>query len=134
MAKISVSFLAVAGKAMFNKSEWKPVGVAYTLAEIWEAQGINYGDIEGDEATVTEVEFSDGSTSLRISVPMKDGSTIDLHAGKAVQNNLDEGDKIKVNLIYGQELRKAGQPSIVRYEAWETEEDKAEYLKERDGK
>lgn len=134
MAKISVSFLAVAGKAMFNKSEWKPVGVAYTLEEIWEAQGINYGDIEGDEATVTEVEFSDGSTSLRISVPMKDGSTIDLHAGKAVQNNLDEGDKIKVNLIYGQELRKAGQPSIVRYEAWETEEDKAEYLKERDGK
>ena len=134
MAKISSSFLAVAGNSVFNKSEWIPTGDAYTLKEIWDATGMTFKDIEGDEAEITAAEFTDGSTSLRISVPLKDGQVIELKAGKAVQNGFDEGDKVKINLIYGQELKKAGQPSIVRYDVWESEEAKKEYLEKRDAK
>ena len=53
---------------------------------------------------------------------------IELKAGKAIQNGFDEGDKVKIDLIYGQELKKAGQPSIVRYDVWASEEEKKEYL------
>ena len=132
MAKISSSFLAVAGNSVFNKSEWIPTGDAYTLKEIWDATGMSYKDIDGDEAEITAAEFSDGSTSLRISVPLKDGQVIELKAGKATQNGFDEGDKVKISLIYGQELKKAGQPSIVRYDVWASEDEKKEYLAKRD--
>ena len=132
MATISKSFLAVASNSVFNKSEWVPTGDAFTLAEICDATGMfNLDDVDGDEAEVTAAEFSDGSTSLRITVPFKDGSSIELKAGKAIQNGYDEGDKIKIDLIYGQELKKAGQPSIVRYDAWDSEEEKKEYLAKR---
>ena len=132
MATISKSFLAVASTSVFNKSEWVPTGDAFTLKEICDATGMfNYEDIDGDEAEVTAAEFSDGSTSLRLTVPFKDGSSIELKAGKAIQNGYDEGDKVKIDLIYGQELKKAGQPSIVRYDAWESEEEKKEYLQKR---
>ena len=132
MASISKSFLAVASNSVFNKSEWVPTGDAFTLEEICDATGMfNYGDIDGDEAEVTAAEFSDGSTSLRLTVPFKDGSSIELKAGKAIQNGYDEGAKIKIDLIYGQELKKAGQPSIVRYDVWDSEEEKEEYLKKR---
>lgn len=132
MATISKSFLAVANNSVFNKSEWVPTGDAFTLKEICDATGMfNYEDIDGDEAEVTAAEFSDGSTSLRLTVPFKDGSSIELKAGKAIQNGYDEGNKVKINLIYGQELKKAGQPSIVRYDVWESEEEKEEYLKKR---
>ena len=132
MATISKSFLAVASNSVFNKSEWVPTGDAFTLAEICEATDMfDLKDVKGDEAEVTAAEFSDGSTSLRLTVPFKDGSSIELKAGKAIQNGYDEGDKVKINLIYGQELKKAGQPSIVRYDVWESEEEKEEYLKKR---
>lgn len=132
MATISKSFLAVASNSVFNKSEWVPTGDAFTLAEICDATGMfNLDDVDGDEAEVTAAEFSDGSTSLRLTVPFKDGSSIELKAGKAIQNGYDEGDKIKIDLIYGQELKKAGQPSIVRYDVWESEEEKKEYLAKR---
>jgi hypothetical protein len=132
MATISKSFLAVASNSVFNKSEWVPTGDAFTLAEICDATGMfNLDDVDGDEAEITAAEFSDGSTSLRITVPFKDGSSIELKAGKAIQNGYDEGDKIKIDLIYGQELKKAGQPSIVRYDVWDSEEEKKEYLAKR---
>ena len=132
MATISKSFLAVASNSVFNKSEWVPTGDAFTLKEICDATGMfNLDDVDGDEAEVTAAEFSDGSTSLRITVPFKDGSSIELKAGKAIQNGYDEGDKIKIDLIYGQELKKAGQPSIVRYDVWGSKEEKEEYLKKR---
>jgi len=132
MATISKSFLAVASNSVFNKSEWVPTGDAFTLAEICDATGMfNLDDVDGDEAEITAAEFSDGSTSLRITVPFKDGSSIELKAGKAIQNGYDEGDKIKIDLIYGQELKKAGQPSIVRYDVWDSEEEKKEYLQKR---
>ena len=133
MKKLSVSFMAVAQQSVFNSSEWKPVGDAYTLKEICDQTGLfNYKEIDGDEAEITEAEFSDGSTTLRITVPFKDGSSIELKAGKTIQNGYDEGDKIKIDLIYGQELKKAGQPSIIRYDVWESEEEKKEYLEKRD--
>ena len=132
MANISKSFLAVASSSVFNKSEWVPTGDAFTLKEICDATGMfNYEDIDGDEAEVTAAEFSDGSTSLRLTVPFKDGSSIELKAGKAIQNGFDEGQKVKIDLIYGQELKKAGQPSIVRYDVWDSEEEKKEYLQKR---
>lgn len=132
MATISKSFLAVASTSVFNKSEWVPTGDAFTLKEICDATGMfNYEDIDGDEAEVTAAEFSDGTTSLRLTVPFKDGSSIELKAGKAIQNGFDEGQKVKIDLIYGQELKKAGQPSIVRYDVWDSEEEKEEYLKKR---
>lgn len=133
MAKISASFLAVASNSVFNKSEWIPTGDAFTLKEICDANalGFSYNEIDGDEAEITAAEFSDGSTSLRITVALKDGQTVELKAGKAVQNGFDEGDKVKVALIYGQELKKAGQPSIIRFDVWESEEAKKEYLEKR---
>ena len=91
MAKISSSFLAVAGNSVFNKSEWIPTGDAFTLKEIWDATGMAYKDIEGDEAEITAAEFTDGSTSLRISVPLKDGQVIELKADHNIQNNFEEG-------------------------------------------
>lgn len=134
MKKLSVSFLAMASSSVFNSSEWKPVGDKYTLEEICGngALGFAYKDIEGTEAEVTETEFSDGSTALRLTITLKDGQQPELKAGKAIQNGFDEGDKIPLSLIYGQELRKAGQDSIIRYDVWESEEEKEEYLKKRD--
>ena len=132
MATISKSFLAVASNSVFNKSEWVPTGDAFTLAEICEAtEMFNIKDVDGDEAEVTAAEFTDGSTSLRLTVPFKDGSSIELKAGKKIQSNYNEGDKVKINLIFGQELKKAGQPSIVRYDVWDSEEEKKEYLAKR---
>ena len=79
MATISKSFLAVASNSVFNKSEWVPTGDAFTLAEICEATNMfDLKDVKGDEAEVTAAEFSDGSTSLRLTIPFKDGSSIEL--------------------------------------------------------
>ena len=92
MAIIGKSFLMVVSNSVFNKSEWVPTGDAFTLEEICEAAGMfNYNDIAGDEAEITAAEFSDGSTSLRITVPFKDGSSIELKAGKAVQKSFGCG-------------------------------------------
>lgn len=115
-----------------NPLEWSPVGDKFTLEEIWDAAGMSYKDIDGNESEVTAVEFSDGSTTLRISVPLKNGHVIELKAGKVIQNSYDEGDKVKVDLIYGQELHKVGMSSIVRYDVWGSVEEKNKYLEERD--
>ena len=117
-----------------NPLEWSPTGEKFTLEEICEATDMfNLNDIDGDEAEIIAAEFSDGSSSLRICIPFKDGSSIELKAGKVIHNGYDEGDKVKINLIYGQELKKIGKPSIVRYDVWKSEEEKKIYLEERDG-
>ena len=132
MATINASFLSVAKQSVFNPSEWVPVGDAFTLEEICEATGMfDLKDVNGDEAEITATEFSDGTSTLRLTVPFKNGTSIELKAGKAVQNGFDEGDKVKLSLIYGQELKKAGQPSIVRYDVWESEDAKKKYLAQR---
>ena len=115
--------------------DWTPVGDAYTLEEICDigALGFAYKDIDGEDAEIIETEFSDGSTALRISVPLKNGKTMELKATKNIQNGFDEGDKIKVSLIYGQELHKIEQDNIVRYDVWQSDEQKKRYLRKRDG-
>ena len=93
---------------------------------------MSYKDIDGNEAEVIAVEFSDGSTSLRIAVPLKDGQVIEQKAGKGILNGYDEGDKVNIDLIYGQEFHKVGKPSIIRYDVWESVDEKNKYLEERD--
>ncbi len=115
-----------------NPLEWSPLGEKFTLEEICKASCMfNINDVDGEEAEIIASEFSDGSTSLRICIPFKDGSFIELKAGKAILEGFNEGDKVKITLIYGQELKKVGSPSIVRYDVWKSEEEKNKYLEER---
>ena len=115
MATFSASFLAAAQKSVFNPSEWKVFGPSYTLKEVWDAtQPGLYDQIDGDKATVTATAFADGQIGYRITVPFKDGSSIDLKlSGKS---DLTEGDEVLVSSITAQELHKAGQDPIVRYD------------------
>jgi hypothetical protein len=109
---IAKSFLAVAGNSMFNKSEWKPIGEAYSLKDIWDTTNPGlYEEIKGDEAEVVAVSFESGD-ALRIEVPFKDGTSIQL---KLAKGDYEEGDKIRISSITGQELRKVGSDPIVRY-------------------
>lgn len=117
-----------------NPLEWSPIGDAFTLKEICDETGMfNYDDILGDEAELIGIEFGDSSSTLRIAIPFKDGSKTELKAGVGIQKHYDEGDKVKVNLIYGQELQKIGHEIIVRYDVWKSEEEKKKYLEERNG-
>ena len=112
---IAKSFLAVAANSVFNSSEWKPVGEAYSLKDIWEAQFPGqdlYGNIDGDEAEVVAVDFASGDTALRLEIPFKDGTSVQL---KLAKGDYEEGDKVKISTITGQELRKVGSDPIVRY-------------------
>ena len=119
-------------EAPYNK--WTPIGDAFTLKEICDETGMfNYDDIRGEEAEIIRMEFAGGSSTLRIVIPFKDGTKKELKAGIGIQKNYDEGDKVKIALIYGQELHKNGHESIVRYDVWESEEEKRDYLIKRDG-
>ena len=115
MATISKTFLAASGSSMFNSSEWRPFGEAYTLKDIWDAQFPDqdlYGNIQGDEAEVVAVEFASGDTALRLEIPFKDGTSVQL---KLAKGDYDEGDKVKISSITGQELHKVGADPIVRF-------------------
>lgn len=113
-SQFSAVFMNAVSKSMFNASGWQPYGDAYPLSEIWKAQGIDLNTIDGDKAEVIEASFNDGSTGLRISVPFKDGSKIELKlSGKS---DLLPGDSVKISSITGQELRKAGSEPIVRFD------------------
>lgn len=117
-----------------NPFEWSPIGDKFTIEEICEATGMfSLNDVDGDEAEIVAAEFSDGSTPLRIAIPFKDGSNIELKVGTNILNSYDEGDKIHLSLIYGQQLHKVGKSDIVRYDVWESEEEKDRYLRKRDG-
>lgn len=112
----SAGFLTAVKKSQFNGSEWRPVDdEKYTLEEIWDVTNPGlYEQIDGDTAEVTATEFADGQIGLRITVPFKDGTALELKlSGKS---DLEEGDKVKISSIYGQELRKVGQEPIVRYD------------------
>ena len=117
-AMFSESFLKAAGKSFFNASEWTPVGDAFSLKDIWAVTNPkaweSLADGDETEAEVICQEFSDGSEAMRLRVPFKDGSSIDLKLSG--RSSLEEGDKVKVNTIKGQELRKMGQDNILRYD------------------
>ena len=109
------SFLNAVSNSQFNSSEWKPFGEKYTLKEVWEVTNPGaWEQINGDTAEVTATEFADGQIGLRISVPFKDGSNIELKlSGKSA---LEEGDRVKIASITCQELHKMGSDPIVRYD------------------
>ncbi len=119
---LSKAFQIAVSKSVFNSSEWKPFGEKYTLKQVWaELNPGLYEEIDGDVAEVTATSFSDGQIGLRITVPFKDGSSIDLKlSGKS---DLIEGDKVKVDTITCQELHKVGQEPIVRYDGVAIDED-----------
>ena len=118
-------------EAPYNK--WTPIGDAFTLKEICDKTGMfNYDGILGEEAEIIRIEFAGGSSTLRIVIPFKDGTKKELKAGIGIQKKYDEGDKVKIALIYGQKLNKNGHENIVRYDVWESEEEKRDYLIERD--
>lgn len=114
----SESFLKAAGKSFFNASEWTPVGEAFSLKDIWAVTNPSgwsqLADGDDTEAEVILQEFSDGSEAMRLRIPFKDGSTVDLKLSG--RSKLEEGDKVKVTTIKGQELRKMGQENILRYD------------------
>lgn len=114
MKKFSSSFLAAEAQSTFNKSSWTPVGPSYTLKEVWdELYPGQYKEIASSTAKVIAVEFDD-DISLRIAIPMKDGSTIELKLGKC---DLEEDDIVSIDSITVQELAKTGKKNIVRYNA-----------------
>ena len=115
MAQLSASFVAAAAKSMFNPSEWKPFGEKFNLKDIWAVTNPGlYDQIDGDKAEVTSTEFADGQTGLRITVPFKDGTSIDLKLSG--RSDLEEGDEVLISSITGQELHKVGSDPIVRYD------------------
>jgi len=112
--KIALSLVAVTN-AMFNASEWKPFGEKYTLKEVWDETNPGlYDQIDGNEAEVTATTFQDGQTGLRITIPFKDGSNIELKLSG--RSDLDEGDKVLIDTIWCQELHKVGSDPIVRFD------------------
>jgi len=111
---LSKSFMAAASQSMFNKSEWKPVGEPYALKDIWDQTNPGlYEEIDGDKAKVVAVMFEgQEEPALRIEVPFKDGTSVQL---KLAKGDYDEGDEISISSIVGQELHKVGSDPIVRY-------------------
>lgn len=111
---LSKSFLQAVRTATFNPSQWTPVGDPVSLKEIWDTTSPGlYEKVSGDPEVICQ-EFSDGSLALRISVPLKDGSAIQLKLGS--QSTLEEGDKVDLASITGQELTKVGSENIVRFD------------------
>lgn len=111
---INQAFLAAAAGSEFNPSDWKPAGDPESLEDIWAVlhPGL-YKQIDGDKAEVVIASFDNGD-ALRIRIPFKDGSSMDLKvSGKS---SLDEGDFVKISTIKGQLLKKVGQKDIVRYD------------------
>lgn len=122
MAKLSASLIAAARKAMFNPNKWNPVGDPVSLKDVWSvtAPGL-YKKIDGDTAEVVEVIFPDGSTGKRIAVPIKNGDPVEIPV--STESDLEEGDFVKISTIMGQELEKAGQDNIIRFDAEIAEEE-----------
>lgn len=111
---ISQAMIAAASGSEFNPSEWKKVEEPVDLKDLWAVThpGL-YKEIEGDKAEVVIASFDNGD-ALRIRIPFKDGSSMDLKvSGKS---SLDEGDFVKISTIKGQMLRKVGQKDIMRYD------------------
>jgi len=132
LSKDDTNIINFPEEAPYNK--WTPIGDAFTLKEICDETGMfNYDGILGEEAEIIRIEFAGGSSTLRIVIPFKDGTKKELKAGIGIQKKYDEGDKVKIALIFAQKLHKNGHESIVRYDVWESEEEKRDYLIKRDG-
>jgi hypothetical protein len=95
--------------------EWTAVGESYDLREIWETiyPGL-YDQIDSEIVDVSETENHEGSMTLAITIPLKDGSSKTLNLSSA--SDLRKGDKVILSTIVGQEFRKIGYNPIVRYD------------------
>lgn len=116
MAKINASFLSAAMKAQFNGGSWSKVGEPVSLQDIW-AQTMPgvWDEIDGDKAQVIAKTFDSGDVALRIAVPIKGGSVIELKLSS--NTDLEEDDYVSINSITGQLLRKPGYEDIVKFDA-----------------
>lgn len=117
MAKVNLSpaFMAATDKAMFNASEWKPSGEKISLKDIWNVTNPGlYENIKGNTAKIVAVDFADGNIGLRIEIPFKDDTSIQLKLSG--RSELEEDDEVKIDTITGQELHKAGSEPIVRFD------------------
>lgn len=91
---------------------WKSFGEEYSLKEIWAAKSPGlYGQIEGNEADVISVQFADGSESYRLLIPLENGGHIEIKLSE--RSNLDEGDKVKISTITGQDNYKSGYRNVI---------------------
>lgn len=98
-----------------NENMWEPCGDSYALKDIWEVQFPDqdmYGNIDGDVAEIVSVNLASGNTALRIEIPFKDGTSVQL---KLANGDYEEGDKVYISSITGQKLQKKGCDPIVRY-------------------
>ena len=99
-----------------SRSKWEPYDEAFSLKEIWDYEypdDDKYGQIDGEVAVVVAIESEDGNQFLRIRIPFKNGSSEELKLSPL--SELEEGDKVDVSTIVGQEFHKEGCNSIVRY-------------------
>lgn len=114
--KFDQALLAAVAKSMFNSSEWTPKGDPFTLEELWDVTNPGlYKEIKGDTAEVTATTFADGQVGLRITVPFKNGTNLDLKLSG--RSTLEEGDIVSIESIKAQLLSKVGQDDIMRYDA-----------------
>lgn len=116
MVQFSSIFQMAESRSTFNASSWKPVGEEYSLKDVWASLHPDWWEqIDGEYADIISTTFQDGNVALKIEVPFKDGSSIQLKLSG--RSTLKEGDRVKVSSITAQELTKAGQDPIVRYDA-----------------
>lgn len=114
MGNVSQSLLQAEATSFFNSSEWKAVGKPVSLEDIWaEKHPGLFDEIDGD-AEVTATEFPDGSVGMRLTVHFKDGGSVELKLSS--KSELEEGDMVDPNTITIQELHKAGEKPIARYD------------------
>lgn len=112
--KIDNRFIIASRKATFNPSEWRPEGDPISLEELWEMENPGlFESIEGP-AEVTSTQFKDGSIAYRLTVPFKNGSTIDLKLSP--KSELEIGDRVNCDTITATLLTKVGQDDIVRFD------------------
>ena len=98
-----------------NANTWTPFGEKKSLKEIWTvANPVNYDQIDGDLAEVIAKELPNSRLSLRIRIPFKNGSYIDLIP--SINSYFEEGDEIIISTITGQTFRKKGADSVVFYD------------------
>lgn len=101
-----------------SETVWKTYyDEAFSLKDIWDYEypyEDKYEQIDGDVAEVVSIEPEEGGRFLRIRIPLKDGSSEELKLSPL--SDLEEGDKVDVSTIVGQEFHKKGSSPIVRYD------------------
>ena len=123
----SEALLALAERSMFNPGGWRPVpGTKITLKEFWDSKHPGmYELIDGDTMPVEATLRKDGSKSKRILIYLQDEEDpVELPVG--TKSELEDGDEVDVDSIYGQSWRKMGREDIFRFDGEKVVEDAEE--------